>query len=1407
MSRQTVRKFLSWCLCLCLCAAMLSPVMAEPADGNVTDMMTALPTPTPVPTPAPSQAGTVAPSPAETREPSRNETTEEPSAAQSPVPTDSINPPESAAPAESQSPTDSAAPTESLSPTDSVEPTESLSPTDSAMPTESQSPTDSAAPTESPSPTVSPAPTVSDTPAPAWDESQCDHVNEHCERAPKCGIAGCAHIGLDENGNVIALCPLGEWLFAAADAEQAAASGQKAAARSASAPMGFALKNGVNMLYRSGTYELTGGGDQAELYVRAGVAVSFALRGVQLKTLHLNAGVAAVIGFDGDNAIATVAAQNAAVSLRGRGSLSVTNLNCDALTVASAGSVRLPGYAASRNQYRQWAFDAAGTTSATVDGDAIPYTGPSADGKAYLWLPEPGQGLPYTARLEGTRLIVASMPEQPTNQNDYDLSSAAEFQARQDQAYQIIAGANPQSKTLRVNQTGVSLSLSNIGNGSYAPSVEADQPATLFLSGQNALNRLSGSAAMTLSGSGSVSVQEIAVSSLTVLGPLTLSCGTDSSGALSGWQSVTADGDLSLDTAAIYQGKQMPLCFMTSNPRIGFLPLPAPAPGYRYQATLQGGKLNIAAVESAAQLMELTNAGLPNLGSGNYLLRGGDGVTGDVVIPASAKVKLTLENVRTTGSLRLGEGASVSIAVLGASRFGGTVTLGKKASLSVSGTGSLYAGSVSGGAGCSTTVGNQTSLTLGAGAALPGSKLKPTVIFVTDSANNPMLNREVTLKLGREKPFTTNTGANGHITLWRSKALTKVDAVVLSESETYATILSGGMGAPDALPGKISDEQRKDENGSHYVTFTAAGGKTMGIQYYVREQAVDMPDTFAPDAGVAYMKDGRCVITGLKDGSVVTYRAFASASENAALSADTADAFTFGEQHRFTVRFLQISKQTKEYDGKAFPLNKKLLPSGVSQKDVKYYSGNELLPGAPVNAGQYIAKVTVPEGHPDYLPGVYSVDIDIARRPVYIYPEPASKLQGEEDPPFFYTYSEMIGDDEVTGWLIRVKGEWYGNYAYLPDWLSATGDNYDIRIDPDTPAFFIDWGPHHYMPYDPFARIDPVYDELRFSDGSKLKTQIRTNEQLKIGDVYYGELVTDTQDHKDRPITPTLRLRGGYDDALLILTAEAELNEDGGYQTDADGKRMVRGRQLTLSYATLNRLKTQNINYLAFSLNGVSVLVNLEDLRGCAKLDKLMEDNGISRIGTKFLLILEPVGSEGDLAEGEASAADAARLSEPLMRVGIYLENNGRRVDISSALTGARMLFDASGLLEDGGGDAPEPDGGDITETVMGKRAEPTQPPLSGQEAAAIAGAKGEAETTAELLEVAQSLLIKQIGRFGYTLMRYGERASVLDSTPVVPYTSSESNAAMFRALMRTKPYLAAAFDLSGLYGLTAQSR
>ena len=55
------------------------------------------------------------------------------------------------------------------------------------------------------------------------------------------------------------------------------------------------------------------------------------------------------------------------------------------------------------------------------------------------------------------------------------------------------------------------------------------------------------------------------------------------------------------------------------------------------------------------------------------------------------------------------------------------------------------------------------------------------------------------------------------------------------------------------------------------------------------------------------------------------------------------------------------------------------------------------------------------------------------------------------------------------------------------------------------------------------------------------------------------------------------------------------------------------------------------------------------------------------------------------------------------------------------------------------------------------------------------------------------------------TLLRYDDGKKALDTTAVVPYTASESNLVMFRAMMRTRPYLTAQLSKSGLYGVGEQ--
>ncbi|MEG2315751.1 MAG: MBG domain-containing protein, partial [Clostridia bacterium] len=1018
-------KQVTQCLCLYLCILLAWPAYAQEETAvAAAEVIAPLPTPTPVPAP-----------PAVAEEPTSTAlegTTEEPTP-EAPA----TEPPATEPPAET-----TAAPT-------------GPSATPPATATVSPGATASVAPTATDTATVTPAPSNSPTPAPSaapgWDESKCDHRNEHCERAPKCAIEGCAHVGIDEQGNPKALCPLGQWLLDAS----VSANEPGAALLSASTPTEIALKNGMNTLYRSGSYVLTGGGAGAEVVVGKNLAVSIVLKDTQLLRLTLSEGVACTLGFEEQNAVTSLAAPNAELTMNGIGSLVVsTNFNCPRLTVLG-GSVRLPSYTGadeiiSLNGRKPYPFYASGALSATLEGQFLCELRPNAaDQAAVLWLPPLEDQLPYYSKLENQTLVLTAIPAPPGKAVEFSLTGSDAFAPMENTDYRIVPGDQPQSKQLTIAKNGVSVTMSGIGEASYAPSVIAQAPATLFFQKQNVLGELNGSAGVTLSGSGSLSVQTLGVPALKAVGTLSISCGAVAGTALDRWQVVSTDADLALGTIASYNGQKASLCFLTGDLRTAYVPIAAPAPGYRYVGTLKGKTLKVEALPSSAALGTLGTTAL-TLSSGNYLLRSAPSATGDVVIPAGESVLLTLEDVQTTVRLLLEAGASATLTLTGANGFAGQTALGAKAKLTIDGTGALRFGAMTGEKGSSTTLGEQVSVTLATGDALAGSKLKPTLIRVTNNQNAPMAKTAITLKLGKDEPFSTTTDEQGLLMLWRGKALTGVNAVVLSAADTYATLITNGKADPDALP-KISN-LREYYNAA---LFDAPGALTLGIQYYVGSKVRDMPDTWVADAKTAPMQYGECNIPGIQKGDVVTYRAFASLKQGK-LGQDTADAFAFGEQRSFTAieprRKLVIKDQQKTYDAKEFKLKSELYPQGAT---VAYYLKDTLLEHPPKDVGVYAAKVSVPAGDDAYLPGVYSVTMEIKRIVVLIYPEEVSKIQGQPDPEFPYTYQDtvMLGEDAVTGTLIRVAGEAYGNYAYLPDRLTAPS-YYELVVDLYSPAFF-----------------------------------------------------------------------------------------------------------------------------------------------------------------------------------------------------------------------------------------------------------------------------------------------------------------------------------------------------------------
>jgi len=616
------------------------------------------------------------------------------------------------------------------------------------------------------------------------------------------------------------------------------------------------------------------------------------------------------------------------------------------------------------------------------------------------------------------------------------------------------------------------------------------------------------------------------------------------------------------------------------------------------------------------------------------------------------------------------------------------------------------------------------------------------------------------------------------VTLWGTKAITNASVVVLSQANTYADILTGDPANPDALP-VISSVVI---HGNSYITYTATNAQTTGIQYYINRSGVTMPDTYDASAQTVARLFGECNIPGLKNGDVVTFRVYAARGSGQTLSAETADAFQFSDQYTFTAAGVRqtytLADQSKEYDLYPFKFASGLIPKGAT---VTYYKNGTELTSAPTDVGKYTATVVIPAGNSDYLPAVVSVSITITPKVVWIYPEPASKIKGEKDPEFFYTYSDMFGDDEVTGSLARYVGEKYGNYPYYTSLLTAPS-YYELKIDPESPMFFIDWGPGHYIKVDPLSIIDPVHQVLEFSDGMKLDLILSTAEKLNISRVGYSKLVSDAETHETCPFTPELRLKRGYDQAMLILRAEPEINPDGGYATDADGNIELRARTLSLSAYHLNNFKRQRITTVGFRLDDTMFYLDLSDLTSDA-VSNAMTEAGMSAIGTRYQITLAPVNAVSDLKDYPEDVQTDKALGASMMGVRVELKNGSQTLDVSSLLPSAQTMFDVSTLLAKESETSPE-----ISEVTIGKK--------TGQ-------AVDESVVTTDVMGLVQKLMLDKLKQLGTIFQYYADKIETLDSQLVVPYTASEAEALSYTAVMKTSPYLMARFRKNGLYGLS----
>ena len=219
---------------------------------------------------------------------------------------------------------------------------------------------------------------------------------------------------------------------------------------------------------------------------------------------------------------------------------------------------------------------------------------------------------------------------------------------------------------------------------------------------------------------------------------------------------------------------------------------------------------------------------------------------------------------------------------------------------------------------------------------------------------------------------------------------------------------------------------------------------------------------------------------------------------------------------------------------------------------------------------------------------------------------------------------------------------------------------------------------------------------------------------------------------------------------------------------------------------------------MAFSLNGVTLTFSLRDLVSDG-VDQYRRQSGLPKGNTVFRFDLIPVFSNSELSAQEQAAYTLQGDGAPLMRVQTWLENGSELIDLSPALSGAQIAFDVSALAnqqESGASSNSE------TETVNGQPVKQTsQESVASLLQTAYAATQREDATQQELDEALRVWreAVQQTG-CGLHLFQK-EKDEALSSRLIVPYTLSEQGSALYAALMRTKPYLTAAFQQSGLYG------
>ena len=1191
---------------------------ATPAPENPTDAPSATsapenPTDEPTATPAPEN-----PTEAPTATPAPENPTDAPTATPAPEnPTD-----EPTATPDPENPTDEPTATPAPeNPTD--EPTATPDP---------ENPTDE--PTATPDP-ENPTDEPTATPDP---ENPTDEPTATPE-IPTCDVEGCAHISQDENGLDYPLCRYGRYLLDEEDAYSVA---------TLSNDLRIVDLNRADVtFYRSGQYALIGDRKGAAVRVVKNRAAILELRGASIDTLTVEANAVVYIRA-ADNSLASIkkleVASGAAVIFSEGGAISIGTVN-------SKGDISVEGTnlfadLTEMNGRARYAFSASGVQSVLVEGERYAWSvTPDADGKLYLWLKRPGEGMQWTATVTEGTMTLRQTAKAPSG--DAGSITPGERNTLKSGTVYTLSGDIAEGTVLEIMESGVTVILD--GTTSAGTLIEAGAPYDLIVRGDTILD---GRGQMPLMGSapkitvdGLLSVQGQLPNGTQVLSGVVI-C-SDAPDGYTAWaisvplarQKVTLDG-----TA-------IPLLMTPA----GELLLPALADDATYSISADADTIVIETVHAQVLTFNLSE-NAPNADAGDasrFIVNGQNGYLDGAIHSSGAAASATLRNVQLNSAssvLRVENGA------LSATLTGSCALLSDGAPIALDN--AQVSLNVESGRLVLRNQNDLTGITLRGNVRVePESDAPHTIVTIRDAQGNPVPNKALTVVIGGSQ-YRYTTHFDGTLQLWGFGDLTGQDIAATDGETVYSAVIAGKSSS--AVTGlEISDIAATDnEDGTLTITFKTTGAKSAGVQVYAGEAPASMPDTYRADAK-QYEADGNTVtISGLNTGDVVIYRVYASVEENVTLTESNADGFSFSEECFHVHRVKWVPSRTANTTYNAMTYRPRMtLPETASIT----YSGNNLVGGLPFYVGSYVMHVKIPEGDPIYLPGTVDVAFSIQKIPLTICPDAnQQKNEGEADPArFTFTSIGLLDGDVVSGILKREPGEEAGNYNFVLTGLSAA-DYYTLRLMDDAPQFTI-------LPTEPSwwgggERLNPVQQVIERSDGRKMFVTITTQEQLVLSYSELGSVVRNTADDQPRPFTPSLTWNKKTDEVLLRISAEAELNKDAGYVTDSYGNPVYGARTLRFGYMSLRYMNNAGIDAISFSNKNAAVILRLSDFLS-ADMEKAIKQAGGNLTTTLFRVTIEPV----DLPDGAVTGGWNIRTEMVIDR---------KPTDISSLLPNAQVAVD-----------------------------------------------------------------------------------------------------------------------------------